>query len=155
MSKTYISSALRQAVFDRAEGYCEYCLISEMVVLSTHQIDHIIAEKHGGVTDPENLAISCALCNQAKGSDIASIDPESGDTVRLFNPRKDSWVEHFYFEQENGMIQPLTAIGRVTVKLLRMNREEYLPVRKTLAQLELLPNQFNIAKRSNPNMDSV
>ena len=138
MSKTYISTNLRQVVFDRAQGCCEYCLISEMLVLAAHQIDHIIAEKHGGATISENLALSCSLCNQAKGSDIASIDPESGDTVRLYNPRKDNWADHFLFEAESGLIRPLTAIGRVTVKLLRVNRDEYLPVRKILAQLELL-----------------
>ncbi|WP_287128287.1 HNH endonuclease [Candidatus Cyanaurora vandensis] len=144
MSKTYISNALREVVFARAQGCCEYCLISEMVVLAHHQLDHVIAEKHGGSTDLENLALSCVLCNQAKGSDIASIDPESGDIVRLFNPRKDNWVDHFCFQVEDSMIQPLTAIGRVTIKLLRINRDEYLPVRKVLAELELLP----IATRS-------
>ena len=142
MSKTYISTNLRKAVFDRAQGCCEYCLIPESLVLATHQIDHAIAEKHGGETVSENLALSCSLCNQAKGSDIASIDPDSGDTVRLYNPRKDVWAEHFLFNNETGVIQPLTAIGRVTVKLLRVNREGYLPVRKIVVQLGLFPFSF-------------
>jgi len=71
MSKTYIPTNLRQIVFERAQGCCEYCLIPEMLVLATHQIDHVIAEKHDGATVLENLALSCSLCNQAKGSDIA------------------------------------------------------------------------------------
>ncbi|MBR8829758.1 MAG: hypothetical protein N5P05_001290 [Chroococcopsis gigantea SAG 12.99] len=135
MSRTYISNNLRQLVFERAGGCCEYCLIPEKLVLSAHQIDHVIAEKHGGITAAENLALSCSLCNQAKGSDIASIDPDSGDTVRLYNPRIDRWADHFCFEPESGLIKPLTSNGRVTVKLLRMNRAEYLPPRKILAGL--------------------
>lgn len=141
MSKIYIPTNFRQIVFERANGCCEYCLIPEMLVLATHQIDHVIAEKHDGATVLENLALSCSLCNQAKGSDIASIDPESGETVRLYHPRKDNWGEHFLFDVESGMIQPLTAIGRVTVKLLRVNRVEYLPVRKIIAQLESNKNE--------------
>src|SRR5579883_3140247 len=35
---------------------------------------HAIAQKHGGPTEAENLALSCALCNKNKGSDIASLD---------------------------------------------------------------------------------
>lgn len=48
MSVTYIPTALRNEVYERAEGCCEYCLISESVSFAKHQIDHVIAEKHGG-----------------------------------------------------------------------------------------------------------
>jgi len=79
MSKTYISVSLRKFVSDRAQDYCEYCLIPAMFALASHQVeDHAIAEKHGGKTVEENLALCCCLCNQAKGSDIASIDSENG-----------------------------------------------------------------------------
>ncbi|MFM6122445.1 MAG: HNH endonuclease [Sphaerospermopsis kisseleviana] len=137
MSKSYIPNSVRKMVFNRAQGCCEYFLIPEKLVLANHQIDHVIAEKHGGATVLENLALSCSLCNQAKGSDIASIDPDSGDTVRLYNPRKDIWQEHFILNSQSGMIEPLTAIGRVTVQLLRMNRVEYLPVRKIISSLNI------------------
>ncbi len=73
---TYISTALRQAVYARAKGCCEYCLVPENFALASHEIDHIIAEKHGGKTIDENLALSCTICNKHKGSDIASIDPD-------------------------------------------------------------------------------
>jgi hypothetical protein len=39
MSKTYVSASLRRMVCDRANGYCEYCLIPETLALSSHQID--------------------------------------------------------------------------------------------------------------------
>ena len=140
MSKTYISANLRRLVGDRAQECCEYCLMPEKLSLASHQVDHIIAEKHGGQTLAENLALSCSLCNQAKGSDIASIDPDTSDTVRLYNPRQDQWREHFYLESESGIIHPKTAIGRVTVKLLRINRLESLPIRQILGQI----NQIHI-----------
>jgi hypothetical protein len=134
MSKTYISASLRRTVSDRAQKCCEYCLIPEMLALASYQVDHVIAEKHGGATTEENLALSCPLCNQAKGSDIASVDPETGETVRLYHPRQDNWADHFYLENLSGAILPLTGIGRVTLQLLRMNRTTSLPARQILAQ---------------------
>jgi 5-methylcytosine-specific restriction endonuclease McrA len=83
MSSTYIPSALRRLVCERAKGCCEYCLIFEVTAFVPHEIDHIIAEKHGGLTEAENLALSCTLCNKHKGSDIASIDPDTGEVVAL------------------------------------------------------------------------
>lgn len=67
MSITYIPADLRRLVYERAKGHCEYCLIPETVVLVAHQIDHIISEKHGGLTNAGNLALSCAVCNKHKG----------------------------------------------------------------------------------------
>jgi hypothetical protein len=88
-----------------------------------HEPDHIIAIKHGGPTTSDNLAYACFDCNRAKGSDIASIDPDTDALTALYSPRTQAWSEHFRF---NGpVIEPLTACGRVTVRLLRMN----LPVR--------------------------
>ena len=141
MSKTYISASLRRMVGDRAKGCCEYCLIPEALSLSSHQVDHVIAEKHDGDTTPENLALSCCLCNQAKGSDIASIDPNTGKVVRLYNPRKDTWTDHFTLEVKSGLIHPQTAIARVTAKLLRINRLENLSVRQILSKTGYLSNQ--------------
>ncbi len=138
MSKTYVSASLRRMVCDRANGYCEYCLIPEALALSSHQIDHIIAEKHSGETVGSNLALSCSICNKNKGSDIASIDPETGEVVRLYHPRKDRWENHFQIQTESGIIQPLTAIGRVTVRLLQINRAECLTERKLSIKIQSL-----------------
>lgn len=89
MSRTYIPPALRRLVYERAGGRCEYCLVPETIALAGHEIDHIISEKHGGATEAENLALCCVLCNQHKGSDIASVDPVTGAIVPLFNPRQE------------------------------------------------------------------
>jgi 5-methylcytosine-specific restriction endonuclease McrA len=119
MSVTYVSPTLRRLVYERARGCCEYCLISEIIGFERHQIDHIIAEKHGGDTHKDNLALSCRLCNTFKGSDIASVDDETGQIVPLFNPRSDDWNEHFKIEF--GSFVGLTPNARATIQLLRLN----------------------------------
>ncbi|WP_293157669.1 MULTISPECIES: hypothetical protein [unclassified Microcoleus] len=73
-----------------------------------------------------------------KGSDIASIDPETGEVVRLYNPRKDRWADHFQLQTESGTIEPLSAIGRVSVYLLQVNRAECLTQRKLLSKTRSL-----------------
>jgi len=59
MSQTWIPPALRQLVRDRAGECCEYCLAPEVLTFAPHQIDHVVAEKHSGPTQEDNLALSC------------------------------------------------------------------------------------------------
>ena len=125
-----IEAGLRELVRLRAGGLCEYCRISERFTLAEHEIDHVIAVKHGGQTVVENLALCCTVCNRFKGSDIASIDSETGQLTPLFHPRVDRWDDHFEFR--NGEILGLTASGRVTVRLLRMNRRTRIKERQLL-----------------------
>lgn len=72
---------MRQQVRRRAGNRCEYCFPSEEDAFFAHEVDHVIAEKHGGVTTPDNWALACFDCNRFKGSDIASLDPGSGSLV--------------------------------------------------------------------------
>ena len=65
---SYVSADLRRLVALRAGGLCEYCLIHENDSYLGCHVDHIISEKHGGLTESENLAYACACCNRAKGS---------------------------------------------------------------------------------------
>jgi hypothetical protein len=103
-----------------------------------HEPDHIIALKHLGPTIGKNLAYSCFDCNRAKGSDIASLDPVAGTLTPLFNPRTQVWIEHSRF---NGpIIEPLTAIGRVTVFLLRLNIPLRIAGRESLMREGLYPS---------------
>ena len=110
---------LRSAIAQRAGGRCEYCLIHEQDAGFPHQIDHIVSRKHGGLSTLENLALACVLCNRYKGTDIASIDSQTGELARLLNPRQDRWIDHFRLD--SATIEPLSAIGRVTANLLRLN----------------------------------
>lgn len=136
MSSSYIPTEIRRVVRERANYCCGYCLIPEAFTFASHEIDHIIARKHGGETTAENLALSCTICNQHKGSDLASIDPETDKLVPLYNPRKQEWQEHFRIE--DNQIIPLTAEGRVTVRLLQFNRQERIEERKLLIKAGIL-----------------
>src|SRR5438045_2517909 len=95
MRSEYVAAPLRRMVRERAEGCCEYCLTPESIGLVPHEVDHVVAQKHGGITLENNLALSCIHCNRHKGSDLASVDPESGEIVLLYHPRRDEWKEHF------------------------------------------------------------
>lgn len=134
----YVSAALRREVRLRAGGRCEYCLLAEDDAFFPHEPDHVIAEKHGGATDLGNLALSCFECNRHKGTDLASIDAETGALVALFHPRLDVWREHFR-ATDDGVIEARTASGRVTVAVLRVNAPARVEVRRLLAEVGRWP----------------
>jgi hypothetical protein len=98
--------------------------------LLPHEVDHVIAEKHGGLTEAENPALACWRCNRHKGSDLGSFDPQTHAFAVLFNPRTQVWEEHFAFQEEH--VIGLTPEGRTTVRLLRLNSEERLAERQRL-----------------------
>jgi hypothetical protein len=122
MSAVHILAELRRQVEARAGGCCEYCRAPAELCFHAHQVDHIIAQKHGGKTVAENLALSCIACNQFKGSDLSSLDPINNELTALFHPRQNVWRDHF--ELRGLFIIPKTATGRVTVKLLQFNAPE-------------------------------
>jgi hypothetical protein len=131
----YISVSLRQLVGDRAQGKCEYCRIHQDFSIYTHEIDHVVALKHGGETIAENLVLSCLPCNRHKGSDLTSLDPITGEITPLFNPRGQNWTDHF--KLEGNYLLGVTAVGRTTVFLLRLNDPSRLQIRQALIVQEL------------------
>lgn len=130
MSLTYIPVALRRLVEERAKRLCEYCLLPADITFFPHEIDHVIAEKHGGETNADNLAFTCWRCNRHKGSDLGSFDPQTGAFSFLFNPRTQQWDEHF--KSEELQIVGLTSEGRTTAQLLQLNSDERLAERQRL-----------------------
>lgn len=114
-----VSATLRRLVTERAGEHCEYCLFPQAASLFAFEMEHIIAEKHDGTTDAENLALVCPHCNRFKGSDIGSIDPQTQQLTPFFHPRLQQWSDHFRLAE--GSIVPLTPAGRVTVKILQFN----------------------------------
>jgi hypothetical protein len=137
MSVSNIPEALRRLVFERAGGRCEYCLMPAQYAVKSHEVDHIRAEKHGGQTVESNLSLSCFQCNRHKGSDLTSIDPITDSIVLLFHPRQHIWEEHFVLN--GAIIEPSTAIGRATVKLLQMNDPDSIADREVLIRLDRYP----------------
>ncbi len=119
----------RQIVRRRASDACEYCHIPQKgTPLIPFHIEHIIAKQHGGEDDPSQLALACDRCNAYKGPNLASIDPQSGDIVSLFNPLQDAWKDHFMFR--GSVIVGLIPTGRATVRLLNMNDPRRVQLRE-------------------------
>ncbi|WP_437961763.1 HNH endonuclease signature motif containing protein [Sorangium sp. So ce119] len=132
----HIPTALRRLVHERAGGACEYCLYPESLAFTAHEIDHIVAQKHGGETTEANLALSCALCNKYKGSDLASFDPETGELAAVFHPRRQRWRDHFQIA--GSSIAGLTPVARATVRLLQLNHPSRLAERAILIAAGLI-----------------
>src|SRR5437899_3087404 len=79
----------------RAHGCCEYCQLPESASSIGFEIDHIVAQQHGGPTGASNLALACFADNHHKGPNLAGIDPKTGKRSWLFNPRRHKWSRHF------------------------------------------------------------
>jgi hypothetical protein len=127
---------LRQ-VWERAESRCEYCLVHQDHDELTHEVDHVIAIKHGGPTRLSNLALSCFSCNNGKGPNIAGIDPESKVITPLFHPRRNRWGKHFRWD--GAVLVGVTAIGRVTVAVLNINLPHRVELREALIEEGVFP----------------
>jgi hypothetical protein len=130
-----VKRTLRDLIVDRAGNRCEYCQRHQSATESPFEVEHIVARKHHGPTDENNLCLSCIACNQFKGPNIAGIDPQTSEISRLFHPRNDVWGEHF--EWNGDVLVGLTAIGRATIDVLKINDDS----RILLRELERLLNQ--------------
>lgn len=110
-------------------------------VPDTHEADHLVARKHGGQSESENLALACLPCNRRKGSDLTAIDPATQEIVPLFNSRKQDWGDHFVLD--GPRIVGLTPVGRATVALLRFNDSVRLDNRQRLLDAGRYPPQYS------------
>ncbi len=124
MSPVRISRQLRERVSQTARHRCGYCLVPRSIIGPLLEIEHLIPEAHGGTSNEDNLWLACPMCNSHKSDRLNAIDPETGETVQLFNPRGDIWKAHFMWVDEGSTIQGITAIGRATVAALQMNHPE-------------------------------
>lgn len=77
-----------------------------------------------------NLSLSCFYRNSFKGSDIAGRDRRTRKLTPLFNPRRNSWVRHFRWQ--GAYLVGRTAIGRVTIAVLKMNDPLRVELRQNL-----------------------
>jgi hypothetical protein len=130
----------RQAVFERAGGMCEYCRLSQATQVATFPVDHILPILAGGKTEPDNLALACPRCNSAKWTHTSASDPESGELIRLFDPRRDNWSDHFQWSATDPMwLEARSAAARATIELLDLNSQHRRQVRHWLIALRFHP----------------
>lgn len=132
-----IPERVRLLVIQRAKFRCEYCKIHTEDLFFSFEIDHVIALKHGGTNDLDNLAFACPHCNQHKGSDFATLLDDFNDIVVLFNPRKHIWTDHFEFIE--GEIIAKTRIGKASVKIFQFNKPDLLILRRLLSEVGKYP----------------
>lgn len=140
-----IGRALDRRVRRRARGRCEYCHSPQSFYRERFQIDHVTARQHGGQTNADNLALCCLECNLRKGPNIAGIDPDTGRVAALFNPRKDSWNDHFAWD--GPRLIGLTATGRTTIFVLDLNRSPRVLVRRSLIEEGQFPPKTDRRQR--------
>jgi len=106
------------------------CHIPASGYVGSFHADHIIARQHGGESNLENLALACLHCNQHKGPNIAGRNPETGEVVELFHPRRNRWGDHFDWDGANLIGK--TTVGRATIQVLAINDPGFRAVRIAL-----------------------
>lgn len=127
-----VTTQQRQYVGDRAKGYCEYCQSQLQFSPQPFSVEHIHPRSAGGMTHPDNLALSCSGCNGHKYNKTHAIDPTTGETVPLFHPRQQQWTDHFGWNEGYTQVIGLTPTGRATVGALHLNRPALQNLRELL-----------------------
>ena len=130
MSRSRIPPELRRKIAEEAGYRCGYCLTPEGLSGARLEIDHLLPRAAGGETVEENLWLACAGCNRFKGAQTHGRDPKTGRKVRLFNPRRQRWADHFLWSPDGTRILGRTPCGRATVEALRLNRPELILARR-------------------------
>ena len=130
MSRPYVSVRLAAQILTDAGHRCGYCHTDERFTGSLLSIEHILPVAAGGPTVRMNLWRSCRECNERKGVQTEATDPESGEIVDLYNPRIQSWRDHFRWSADGLLVIGLTAIGRATVDAVDLNRPHQIVARQ-------------------------
>lgn len=126
----YVSSRLQREVRDRFANCCAYCRTAEDLTVAIFEFEHIIPRSAGGQSDVNNLCLSCPTCNRFKSDRTTAVDPVTKQHVPLFDPVRQSWTDHFAWNEDATEIRSFTPIGRATIEMLRMNRPQLIRVRR-------------------------
>jgi hypothetical protein len=132
MSKSRLSARVKARVLELSGGRCEYCQSQVRFSPIPFSFDHIHPSSLGGGDDVKNIAFACQACNSYKYTSIAAIDPITGESAPLFNPRTSRWLDHFRWSEDYLMVAGITPVGRATVERLDLNREGVVSLRKIL-----------------------
>ena len=132
-----MDQSLRELVWTRAKGRCEYCQMLQKFDDILFEIDHVVARSHGGPTRAANLALACFDCNCFKGTNLAGIDPKTSKVVKLFNPRRHKWQGHFRWH--GPLFAAKTPVGRATIAVLRINLRTRVAHRAALIEEGVFP----------------
>lgn len=132
MPDARITARVRRLVTARACGCCEYCRSQEAYATHAFSVEHIFPQARGGKSLESNLALACQGCNGFKSDKTQAFDPLSKSFVPLFDPRSQQWTDHFTWSRDRQLMIGLTAVGRATIELLRLNRASLINLRSAL-----------------------
>lgn len=132
MTSKHISPDIRRLVHDRAHNCCEYCYTQLGYSPDPFNVEHIWPRSKGGPASAENLALACFGCNNAKGTATTAIDPLTQTLVPLYHPRQQRWEDHFRWNSDCTELVGISAIGRATIALMKLNRPSLCRLRRVL-----------------------
>jgi hypothetical protein len=112
-----IAPEIWEQVRRRAGLVCEYCGVREADVGGLLTVDHFQPQSCGGPDDLGNLIYCCHRCNLYK----ADYWPAGPQDPILWNPRAEPPTNHFLTLMD-GTLHPITPVGAITVRRLRLNR---------------------------------
>lgn len=140
----------KEFIYNRANGICEYCH-RKLHQGEIWEAEHIKPSNIGGSNNPENLAVACTRCNKNKSSRTDNIDPITGLSVPLFNPRETNWETHFKQIQNAHTdtsknhnftyIVGITSIGRATAELLFHSTEQSVLGDSRWSRINIISNE--------------
>lgn len=122
-----------------AKNRCGYCLNPQELLPYKLEIEHLIPKSLGGTSTEENLWLACRECNAHKAAKTEAIDTLTGKTVKLFNPRRQIWHEHFDFSSDKTEIIGKTPCGRATVEALQINNFYQTTARSIWVEMNKFP----------------
>jgi hypothetical protein len=93
-------------------------------------LEHVIPLSAGGSSEIDNLCLACYRCNEFKWAHVEGQDPLTGQMTPLFNPLTQVWREHFTWNESGLYLVGLTACGRTTIELLRLNNQWLVQARR-------------------------
>ena len=127
-------------VAERAGHRCEYCHAPEAIFNVPFEVDHIVPLAKGGLDESFNWALACRACNLRKSDAVDGSDPFTNQRMPLFNPREQSWEDHFEVHGAPPFrLEGKTPAGRGTIERLQMNTPLQLAARAQWVELGLFP----------------
>ena len=129
---------IRDYLREKQNGRCAFCRMKIHEENATAEVEHVVNK--GSRLDwmflPQNMVLSCKLCNSSKGIKKALKDmtlsdyPDDGEEFLFVNPYFDRYSEHI--EIKNDILyMGITDKGKYTVKACHLNRP-----RLTIARAE-------------------
>ena len=139
MANSSLTFAQKQAIVQRAQGCCEYCVSQANFSPDPFSIEHIVPISKGGTNQLDNLALSCQGGNNRKYTHAEAIDPVTGNAALLYHPRQQNWTEHFAWNEDFTRMIGITPTGRATIERLDLNRAGVINLREVLSLINRHP----------------